>query len=368
MSSSEKEKRGKYLINSDEMDLIKFFVVLWNGRKLVIKTTIISLSIGLFIAVFSQKEYTASTTIVPQTNSSKSIGGNLGGLAAIAGINLGGVGSSSSIEPSLYPQIVYSTPFQKELLNTLLSIKGQNLKISYEKYYSDVYKPSTLGYIKKYTLGLPGIIIKAFKKESPSIVSNSKASDILEITIKELELIEELKSKIVVEVNIVDGYVILSSKMPEPKAASELVKQIQILLQKYIIDFKIKKSTKQLKFINDRYLEKQKSFKKIQKDLAQFVDQNQNVNSAQAKMKINMLQSEYDLAFTVYTELAKQLETQYIQVKDDTPVFTIIKPVVVPLLKSSPKRLLILIIWGVIGFSIAVGILFFKSLPRFPSK
>ena len=54
---------------------------------------------------------------------------------------------------------------------------------------------------------------------------------------------------------------------------------------------------------------------------------------------------EYNLAFGVYSELAKQVETQNIQVKEDTPIFTVLEPVSVPNLKSKPKRGKILVIW-----------------------
>jgi uncharacterized protein involved in exopolysaccharide biosynthesis len=68
-----------------------------------------------------------------------------------------------------------------------------------------------------------------------------------------------------------------------------------------------------------------------------------------------LLQSEYDLAYSVYSELAKQLETQEIKVKEDTPIFTIIEPVFVPLDKTAPKKSLILVVWVFLGVVISVG-------------
>jgi LPS O-antigen subunit length determinant protein (WzzB/FepE family) len=68
-----------------------------------------------------------------------------------------------------------------------------------------------------------------------------------------------------------------------------------------------------------------------------------------ASINLMKLQKDYDLTFTVYSELAKQLETQEINVKEDTPVFTVIKPVSVPLSKSKPKRIIIIVIWMIFG-------------------
>lgn len=350
-------------LEEDEIDLIALAKTVWNGRKTVIKITVIFIAIGLFIAVFTQKEYTASTTMVPQASSGVKIGGNLGGLAAMAGINLGSSGGESGISPSLYPQIINSIPFQKELLQTPLTIRGQSEPISFVKYYTEIYRPGLLGYLKKYTIGLPGVIIKAIKGKSDILSVDTERSvsgiedknQILTIGEKEKELISILENQILLSVNEKDGYLSLSASMPEALPSAELTKAAQILLQQYIIKFKVKKSSDQLRFIQERYNEKEKEFKTAQQKLARFQDRNQFVNSAIAQTTLTRLQSEYDLAYGVYAELAKQIETQQIQVKEDTPVFTILKPVSVPIEKTKPNKVKIIMTW--IFFGLILGVL-----------
>lgn len=346
----------------DEIDLIALAKTIWGGRKTIIKITLIFMGIGLFVALFSEKEYTASTTMVPATQG-KNIGGNLSGLAAMAGINLGSMGSDSDISPSLYPQIVNSIPFQKELLQTPLTIEGQAKPITYTNYYTNIYSPSVLGYLKKYTIGLPGLLIKAIKSKPTKNVTLSgvkEPNQIQTITDDENQLIKQLKDQLVLDVNDKDGYISIAATLPEPIAAAELAQKAQTLLQNYIIDFKVKKSQEQLKFIQGRYNEKEKQFKNIQNQLANFKDRNQNINTTLAQSKLVQLQSDYDLAYSVYTELAKQLETQQLQVKQDTPVFTVLKPVAVPIEKSKPKRPLILVVWTFFGGVLGIGMVFGK--------
>nr|WP_316932378.1 hypothetical protein [Capnocytophaga canimorsus] len=55
--------------------------------------------LGLLMAILSPKEYTATTIIVPQTSGSSKLGGSLGGLAALAGVNLG-KSSTEDIPPT----------------------------------------------------------------------------------------------------------------------------------------------------------------------------------------------------------------------------------------------------------------------------
>jgi uncharacterized protein involved in exopolysaccharide biosynthesis len=147
----------------------------------------------------------------------------------------------------------------------------------------------------------------------------------------------------------------------EAVPSAELTQRAQELLQQYIINFKIQKSSESLKFIQDRYAEKETAFKDAQQQLARFRDRNQFVNTALAQTTLERLQSEKDLAQGVYSELAKQLETQQIQVKEDTPVFTVLKPVSVPIEKSKPNRPLILIIWTFLGGIIGIGMVFGKE-------
>jgi len=328
----------------------------------VIKTTLIFMALGLFIALFSAKEYTASTTMVPQSAEGGSkLGGSLGGLAAMAGINLGSMGGGSTIPPTLYPKIIASVPFQKEMMKTPLTIAGQKEKVSFQDYYLEIYKPSLFGYIKKFTVGLPGIIIKAIKGKSPMTNNQSTNDHLLTISEDDKKLMEFLSAQLSLEVNDKDGYVSISARMPEARPAAEMVQRAQILLQEAITDIKIKKAKDQMVFVEERYAEKEAAFTAAQNKLARFRDQNKNVSTAMAQTQMERLQSEFSMASSVYTELAKQLETQKIQVKEDTPVFTIIEPVAVPLDKSKPKRPVILIIWTFLGGIVGVGMVFGKQ-------
>ena len=338
----------------DSIDIIALLQSIWTGKKLILKTVLVFMILGLFVAVFSQNEYTASTTIVPQSSSEKP-GGSIGGLAALAGINLGSVGQQSSISPTLYPQILTNISFQKELLETLITIEGQDKKITYKEYYTNVYSPSVLSSIKKYTIGLPGVLIGLLKSDKTSNEKPKNNDSLPQITEDDKKLIELLLEQLSMEVNDKDGYISLSTTMPEARAAAELTQKAQELLEQYVIDFKIEKSSSELDFIKNRYQEKEEEFQKIQQKLALYTDRNQNVNSARAKMELMLLQSEYDLAYGVYSELAKQLETQELKVKEDTPIFTILQPVFVPLEKTGPKRSLILIIYTFLGFVLSIG-------------
>ncbi|SNR49958.1 LPS O-antigen chain length determinant protein, WzzB/FepE family [Lutibacter agarilyticus] len=369
------EQNSKIQQNSsdeDEIDLIALAKTLWGGRKTVIKTTLIFMAIGLFVAIFSEKEYLSITKFIPQSSDSE-IKGSLGGLAAMAGLNIGGLGGDSGIPPSLYPQIMSSIPFQRELLKTKLTIDGEKDKVSFYDYYDLIYRPSLIGYVKKYTIKLPNLVRNIFKSKNTSYSEekfNTSQNQVIIITEDEYELIERLKDQVFLEVNENDGFVTISTNMPQPIASAELAYNTQLLLQKYLIDFKVQKSKEQLDFMNSRYTEAEVKFKDAQQKLAKYRDRNKNVVTALGGTTLELLQDEYDLQYSVYSQLAKQLEAQYIKVREDTPVFTILEPAMVPIEKYKPKRIMILVIYSFLGGMIGVGIVFgnFYLKPLFAKR
>ncbi|MEN8879854.1 MAG: GNVR domain-containing protein [Polaribacter sp.] len=345
----------------DSIDIVALLKKFWLQRKLVMRTTALFFGLGLFVALLSKNYFSTSTTIVPVTQSS-SVGGNLGGLASLAGINLGGGGSSGGeISPELYPEIVSSIPFKLELLNTPLTIEGIDSTVTYHAYYENYYSPGFLANLKKYTLGLPGVIIGALKSDEVAEVKATSNNTILRLSEDEAGLIKQLDEQIQLNVNAKEGFISLTATLPEAEASAQLALKAQNLLQRYALQFKTQKSIEQLAYIEERFAEKEQEFNAKKMKYASFQDKNRGINTALAQSQLLQLQAEYDIAFAVYTELAKQLETQRLQVKKDTPIFTILKPVSIPKEKAGPKKALILVIYTFLGFVLSLGYVLAKD-------
>ena len=349
--------------NEDEIDLIALAKTLWEGRKVIIKTIIIFTLFGLFVALFSQKEYTATTTLVPQINNPSSKLGGLSSLASLAGFNLDMNGAGNELSPMLYPQIVSSTEFQLKIINAKYSFEELDKEVTLFDYYRNYYKPGLFGVIKKYTMGLPGVIIGAIRGKSEIVaVPDQVNSKIIRISNDQYEVIKDVKEKLSLNVNDKDGYLTLQSQFHEAGLAAQVAETAKKLLQENITQLKIEKARAQMEFVEERYKEKKKEFEVAQSNLAAFRDANKNISSAVTQTQEERLQNEYQLAFDVYSELAKQLEQAKIKVKEDTPVFSVIEEVVVPVEKSKPKRSMIIIIWIFLGGIVGVGILLGKNL------
>lgn len=351
---NKKKLRGKPTKN-DEIDLVQLTKELWGGRKLVLKTVIIFVILGLFVAFLTPDRYSVTSIMIPQSSSDvPSKLGSLSSLAAMAGFNLN-LSTGSDLSPLNYPQIVQSIPFQKKLMQTKLNFSDVDHPITYYKYYTKYYKPGVFEYLSE----LPWLIKDALlKSQAQSPLSDS--IKIMHLTWQQRLLALQLADNVYVNVDQSTGNITLVAIMPEAIAAAELGQRAQELLQQFITEIKVKKAKAQLDFIKGRFEVKKKEYDQAQLALAQFQDQNKNLTSALANAEVTRLNNNYQLAFGVYSQLAQELENAQIQVKDNTPVFSVIDPITIPNQKYEPNRPLILIEWTLLGIFIGIGLLFGK--------
>lgn len=153
-----------------------------------------------------------------------------------------------------------------------------------------------------------------------------------------------------ITINDKEGYITISSSMSEPYVAAQVGQRVLELLQKYVTEFKIEKATAQYNFIKGRYDEAKADYETKQLAYARFQDANRSLTTALSQTKATQIRNEYDLANTLFAELSKQLVQAEIKVKEDTPVFTIVEPIQIPVEKSKPKRLSIIVIWTFLGY------------------
>lgn len=85
------EQRLPRQVADDEIDLRELFIALWRGKWFIIAVTLLSAIFAVFYSLSLPNIYKSDAIIVPvDTQSSIGMSGQLGGLAALAGVNIGG--------------------------------------------------------------------------------------------------------------------------------------------------------------------------------------------------------------------------------------------------------------------------------------
>lgn len=370
MESSKNIEKLPPIINNDEIDLVALIKNIWAGRILVLYSVAACIGIGLVIAFTSPAKYKASVVLLSQTESRSNLG-QLGGLAALAGINVNAMmGDASSISPELYPNIVGSYPFLKELVNkSYLFPDEQKPVLFYDKVKSD----TIVGFgaiVKRYTIRLPWTLKAALSKPKAQDVFSSSQQlqdGLVEIDNTLAVAMALMSSYILIEVER-SGLVKITAETESPILSAQVAQNTFELLQNYIIAYKTSQVVENLKFIEARFDEKKSEFEAAQQALFAYRDMFRNRVAERTDTKHQELSDRYALTQSVYQNLAQQLEQARIAVKRETPVFNVIEPVTIPLEKSSPRRALILVVslflGGFLGIGLVLGRLIFGNVRR----
>lgn len=342
-----------------EIDLAELIQRMWINRWFVVKVASVFVVLGVLVALFSPKVYTASCDVVPQSSKSSASSG-VSSLAALAGINLSQMQGEGTLSPNVYANIMSSTTFRKELMQTPLNFDDITHPVSFYDYYTneEYNKPSVGEYLMKYTIGLPSTIVEAIRGEQPesdqSVVMGS-GQKLETISEAEYEAMKKLNESIGISYDDKNGYVTVTANMPEAVAAAQMAQATFALLERYITEFKIAKVQSNLDFVQERFDEAKRSFEDVQSRRAKLRDANMNTSRYSARTELERLDAEYALAQSIYTSLAQQVEQAKISVKETAPVLTVIKPVTVPYKKSKPQRAMILLAFTFLGAIVGMG-------------
>ena len=309
--------------NSDEIDLVELLKIAWSGRKQIIIISFVFVLVGVTAALLSPVVYTSSTTFINSQTESSSASG-LSGVASLVGINLGGVSSGSEIPPTMYPQIGESVEFKRSLLKSYIDEKKQIKLEDFLANNNGIEKPLT---------------------ENDNKLFISKYEDNL------FNLIGEIIS---ISVNLKDGFITIFSSMPNSEYSANTCINAREILQKTVIDNRIKSAKQKLEYSEKQLRSKRIEFEEVQNKLAYFNDSNLNIVTSSVINERDKLEAEFQIINAVMIELSKQVEQRKLQVSEDTPVFSIVKEASMPVTRSSPKRTQMVLIFGFIGLVVSV--------------
>ena len=343
----------------DQIDIIALLSKIWHRKKIILKTVVIFGIIGVFVALSTPNKYTASSLFTPNYSTQSSGSSGLKSLASLAGINIGSSSEATKeISPMLYGKILESAVFKKELLEAPLKNLGTVKTL--RAYFIENTSTSVLGTVKEYTIGLPSKIIGLFKKESTEAIF-APVDGIQTISEQDFEYFKAIDNILSISINDKDGYIEMVGESENPQIAAQVAKNAELILQNQIIAIKTKSSLELLKYLEEQYAAKKVLLRKAQNELSSFKDRNLNIATSSFSNNQTRLASELQTANAVFDNVVQQLEAVKFQVTKDTPVFSIIKPVVVPNEKSEPKRSLILVVWLFLGAVCSIGFVLAKE-------
>ena len=285
----------------DEIDLRELFTVLWAGKVMIVAITVVFAITAVIYALSVPNQYKATTLLVPSQSDGGGLSGalgQLGGLASLAGVSIGGGESSES---QVAQKIMKSWSFvehfivDNDLAVELYAAKGWNKASGELRIDQDIYDTETKTWLISDSSGLAG---------SPSSWMLFKSFS------KRLAVSEDKKT----------GLISVSIEYYSPHIAKRWLDLYISSINKHMQERQMEKVSR-----NIQYLENQIE-----------------------KTEIAEMQEVF------YTIIEDQLKSKMLAEASPNYVFTEVSPSMVPEEKSQPKRALICILGVLLGGMLSV--------------
>ncbi|MHA7129375.1 Wzz/FepE/Etk N-terminal domain-containing protein [Algoriphagus namhaensis] len=326
---------------------------------------------GVFIVFLTPKTYRAESLLLPEPkgNSAMSAGG-LSSLASsipgFSGLSLSGAGSDA-IRPEFYPAITQSTPFITSFRDYSFFHQeyGEELSIIT---YGEKYAPfDPWAFLKKYTLGLPGVILQAFRSEDRTAAGSDPANEDAKFyspTAGEFKFLKTLRELVNVSVDKKTGIIRIAVETTNPLLSAELAEFTKNYLVNFVQQYRSEKQQQIVDFLAAKEEELREVYLSDQAKLASFKERNVTISSPYLLNQQENLAAQYELSKSMYFSINSQLEQAKVKLNEVTPIFVEIEPVTVPALKSKPQTLLILFLMASLGILAAAILVLIKTPTR----
>lgn len=351
--------------SEDEVSLLDLLLVLVRNRRLIVMVTGVFVLCGLTYAVLAPLEYTSSARVVREAESNTQSG--LGGLGALRGLGINLGGASSGLTTEAYPVLLKSREVRLGVVRDTFRIAPDVPPMTLVEYFN---QPSgilgtVIGGVKTYTIGLPGLLLNDAEPERPA-VADTVGGGVAYPTKDEEDAIQAVEGMVTTFTDSDTGIMTVSATAGDPVLAASIVESFIEHLTERVRAIRTEKARQNLVFIQDRFETAKEDLQEAEERLAQFADRNRQLGTAQLETERNRLQRRVQFAKDYYSELQTQVTQAEIDLQRSQPVITVVERPVPPLIRSAPRRTLIVLMSLVLGFFIALGIAFVRAFVSAP--
>ena len=347
-------------IEEDEIDIMELISKLWKKRWMIIKWCIGGAILGLIVGFSIPKTYTATVTLAPETQQRTS--SSVSSIATMMGVNLNN--SIDAISIDMFPDVVHSTPFIFELFDTPVTFERKDsiITVSLVEYMKEYQKSPWWTPVLNFPFKVVGWVMSINKEEDTQIMSDNRLN-YNNLPREERAVIKFFAENTIVNVDKKTGMTNISLEMQDPDVVYVVVDAIVNNLVAYMTDYRSSKARQDAENLAVICKERKDDYYKAQQAYADFVDSNKNVIRQSTQAELERLQQEMNLAYQVYSQVATQLEGARIQTEQAKPVFAIINPAIMPINRTAPNKLLLIIVFAFFSLCIvSAWILFAEEL------
>ncbi|MBO1362993.1 chain-length determining protein [Prevotella sp. A2931] len=322
----------------DKIDLLQIFRTLWSQKKMFFIAWGISIIAGIIVAFSIPKTYTTDVILAPEISNGSGLSQNLTDLASMVGVNIGKETGSSvdAIYPEIYPKIISSSPFTIGLFDVKVTSLDSSIKDLTLYNYLKTRQKTT--WWDKLTGGFISIF-----KHTRTKVYTGKAINLFQLTEEQDDIVKKINHMLKCSVDKKNSLITISVTAQDPKISAMMADSVQQRLQEYVIAYRTKKARNDLEYAEKLVREAKAEYTRSQQRYAAYADTNEDVVMVSFRTKQDEMENNMQLRYNIYNQLVQQVQVARAKVQERTPAFTQIQPASVPLKKSGPKRISILL-------------------------
>lgn len=318
-----------------EIDLMEYARKLWLARKVLFKAAGIAAVLGVIIALTTPRQYTVNVTLAPESGKS---GGSLSSIASMFGVGGMSMGNDAdALNVMLYPNILESTPFILDLMDTPVKTIDEELPdTTLTGYLTEYTSKSLISNVISLPFralgGLISLFVTAEEEQVPDTINPFL------LTREQANIVKDIKRLVVANVDKKTGITTISVTMQDPMVAAIMTDTVVYKLKEHITKYRVSKAEEDYKYWEKLYQQHREEYYEAQKNYAEYTDANKNVILQSVSIEQERLQNEMSLAFQTYSNIANQLQMAKAKVQEAKPVFVIVEPASVPLRASGTSR------------------------------
>ena len=318
-----------------EIDLMEYARKLWLARKVLFKVAGIAAVLGVIIALTTPRQYTVNVTLAPESGKS---GGSLSSIASMFGVGGMSMGNDAdALNVMLYPNILESTPFILDLMDTPVKTIDEELPDTtltgyLTEYTSNSLVSNVMSLPFRALGGLISLFVTAEEEQEPDTINPFL------LTKEQANIVKAIKQLVVASVDKKTGITTISVTMQDPMVAAIMTDTVVYKLKEHITKYRVSKAEEDYKYWEKLYHQHREEYFEAQKNYAEYTDANKDVILQSVSIEQERLQNEMSLAFQTYSNVANQLQMAKANVQEAKPVFVIVEPATVPLNPSGRGR------------------------------
>lgn len=334
--------------DTEEPDLIDIVRKVWKLRKQLLVACGVGLLMGIVIGFSTPEEYTAGVMITPKITWRRNA---LDGMEGLTELMDEETPKNKDIDPdafypSLYPEIMASSPFLKNMFNvrvhTLKDTTTLSLYEYIEQHQQTAWWKAVTSLPAKLTGGMIALVLG--KEEEDMSITNDSIRNEFSLTREEMAIAKSIFGRLSITTDKKKYTVTFSSTMQDPMVAAIVADSLREHMQQYIMGYRIRKALQHQNYTEKICQQTQADYYAAQKVHAAYADRNKALSGMGNRTELIKLRIRKEQAYKAYTQAVQQHHAALRRVANTTtPLYAIIRPTEVPLRPERPRKPLIVL-------------------------